>query len=55
MGKDGDYIMSNDWYKKFVYQIVVDKKYLDKKTLNVLKKKPIVCPLWDPFGSLAIC
>ena len=25
-----------------------------QKTLDVLKKKPIMCPLWDPFGSLAI-
>ena len=53
-GRDGEYIMSNDWYQKFVYQIVIDKKFLDSKTLKVLDKKPIVCPLWDPFGSLAI-
>ena len=54
IGKDGEYIMSNDWYKKFVYQIVIDKKFLDTKTLKSLTKTPIMCPLWDPFGSLAI-
>jgi len=54
MGNNGYYIMSNDWFKKYVYQIIIDKKFLDKKTLDVLNKEPVLCPIWDPFGSLAI-
>lgn len=53
-GIDGEYIMSKDWFNKYVYQIVIDKKYLDKNILEYSKKKSINCPLWDPFGLLAI-
>ena len=54
MGKNGYYIMSHQWFKRYVYQVIIDKKYLDKKTRQVLEKTPIVFPLWDPFGALAI-
>ena len=51
--KDGYYIMSNTWFDQFVYQTVVDKKYLNEEELKVLKEKPIVLKPWDPMGSLA--
>ena len=51
--KDGYYIMSNTWFDQFVYQAVVDKKYLNEKELSALKEKPIVLKPWDPMGSLA--
>lgn len=51
--KDGYYIMSNTWFDQFVYQAVVDKKYLNKEELKALEKKPIVLKPWDPMGSLA--
>ena len=51
--KDGYYIMSNTWFDQFVYQAVVDKKYLNKEELQALKEKPIVLKPWDPMGSLA--
>lgn len=54
IGMKGEYIMSNNWFKKYVYQIVIDKKYVDKTVLEILGKEPVICPLWDPFGSLAI-
>ena len=52
-GRDGYYIMSNTWFDQFVYQAVVDKKYLNEKELKALKEKPIVLKPWDPMGSLA--
>ena len=51
--KDGYYIMSNTWFDQFVYQAVVDKKYLNEEELKALKEKPIVLKPWDPMGSLA--
>ena len=51
--KDGYYIMSASWFDQFVYQAVVDKKYLNADELKALSKKPIVLKPWDPMGSLA--
>ena len=51
--KAGYYIMSASWFDQFVYQAVVDKKYLNKNELKALKAKPIVLKPWDPMGSLA--
>lgn len=38
---------------EFVYQAVIDPKFLSKDVRNVLNKEPIVLPLWDPMGALA--
>ena len=51
--KDGYYIMSGSWFDQFVYQAVVDKKYLNEEELKALKEQPIVLKPWDPMGSLA--
>jgi bleomycin hydrolase len=52
-GKDGYYIMSDKWFDEYMYQIVVNKKFLTKKELSALEKKPIELEPWDPMGSLA--
>lgn len=51
--KDGYYIMSKSWFDQFVYQAVVDKKYLNKEELKALQGEPVVLKPWDPMGSLA--
>ena len=51
--KAGYYIMSASWFDQFVYQAVVDKKYLSKEELKALEGKPIILKPWDPMGSLA--
>lgn len=38
---------------EFVYQAVVDPMFLSEEIRDVLKKEPIVLPLWDPMGALA--
>ena len=48
----GNYYMAEDWFKDYVYLIVVDKKCVFKQELDVLKNKPIVLPYWSPFGEL---
>ena len=44
--------MSTPWFERHVYQVVVDKKFCDKKTLAVLKQKAVAVKMWDPFGNL---
>ena len=51
--KDGYYMMSASWFDQFVYQAVVDKKYLNEEELKALKGEAVVLKPWDPMGSLA--
>ena len=44
---------SDSWFDEYVFEVVVDKKHLDQKVLNVLKTRPIVLKPWDPLGNLA--
>lgn len=45
--------MSADWFKEFVFEIVVDKSIVPKDVLDVFSQTPIVLPPWDPMGTLA--
>ncbi len=49
----GYFVCSDSWFDKFVYQAVVNKKYLSEKQRECLKKEPIELLPWDPFGTLA--
>ena len=51
--RDGYYMMSASWFDQFVYQAVVDKKYLNEEELKALKGEAVVLKPWDPMGSLA--
>lgn len=53
MGDKGFFVMSDDWFDEYTYQVVVNKKYLSKEELDMLEKEPIVLKPWDPMGSLA--
>lgn len=53
VGNDGYFIMSDSWFDTYVYQAVVNKKYLNEKELECLEKEPIVLAPWDPLGTLA--
>ena len=52
-GNKGYYIASDTWFDKYVFEAVVNRKYLNKKQLAAAGKKPVVLDPWDPFGSLA--
>lgn len=49
----GYLIMSDDWFSEFVYEVVIDKKFLTEEILAVTKQTPVVLPAWDPMGALA--
>ncbi|GAA5909933.1 hypothetical protein JCM5296_002537 [Sporobolomyces johnsonii] len=50
----GYMLMSDEWFDQFVYQIVADRKYIDRALVDVFEHgEPTVLPPWDPMGSLA--
>lgn len=51
-GFKGNYYMAKSWFEDYTYQIVVDKKCISHKILNVLKLKPTLLPYWSAFGAL---
>ncbi|PUU95396.1 aminopeptidase C [Halanaerobium sp.] len=53
VGEDGFFIMSNDWFNEFNYEVVINKKYLAEADLKSYQKDPVVLKPWDPMGSLA--
>ena len=52
-GKDGFFVMSDDWFSEYTYQVVVNRKYLDSKALSAYESEPVQLEPWDPMGSLA--
>lgn len=53
VGKDGFFTMSDKWFDEYVYQVVVNKKYLTQEELDAWNQEPVVLEPWDPMGSLA--
>lgn len=53
-GKDGYYLMTDRWFDEYMYQIVVNKKYLTNEQLAAYQSEPTGLEPWDPMGSLAV-
>lgn len=49
----GYYVATDSWFTKYVYQVVVNKKYLTKEERESLKAEKIRLKPWDPMGTLA--
>ena len=53
-GKDGFDSIAGAWFDEYVYQVVVDKKYLSDGQRRIFEQdEPIVLAPWDPLGALA--
>lgn len=48
-GYKGHLIMTDEWFNEYMFRLVVEKKYVPEKVLNILKQKPIRLPAWDPM------
>lgn len=46
---DGHLIMTDKWFDEYMFRLVVDKKYVPAKTLEILKQTPTKLPAWDPL------
>lgn len=45
----GHLIMTDPWFDEYMFRLVLNKKYVPAKVLDVLKQKPITLPAWDPM------
>jgi bleomycin hydrolase len=53
-GRNGFDTLSDAWFDEYVYQVVVDKRYLTDEQRHILEtEKPTELAPWDPMGSLA--
>jgi bleomycin hydrolase len=52
-GQEGYYIMTDEWFDEYNYQVVVEKKYLSEAQAAAYAQEPVVLQPWDPMGSLA--
>ena len=53
-GEKGFYIMSDKWFDEFLYEVVVDKKYLQDEYVKLFENEEAkFLPPWDPMGALA--
>jgi bleomycin hydrolase len=52
-GNKGYFLMTDKWFDEYNFEVVIDKKYLPKRILEIFNQVPISLDPWDPMGSLA--
>jgi len=52
-GDKGYFLMSDDWFSEYNYEVVIDKKYLSKNFLKMFEQDVVRLDPWDPMGALA--
>ena len=50
-GNKGYLTMTDEWFTEYFFRLVINKKYLNKKVLDVLKQEPISVPFYNPAFS----
>lgn len=48
-GYNGHLIMTDEWFNEYMFRLVVETKYVPEKISNLLKRKPVRLPAWDPM------
>jgi bleomycin hydrolase len=48
-GYNGFLIMTDEWFSEYMFRMVVEKKYIKKEILELLKQESIKLPPWDPM------
>lgn len=54
IGDKGFLVMSDRWFDEYMYEVVVDKRYVPAELLPLIEADPTVLPPWDPMGALAV-
>lgn len=52
-GLKGYYLASDSWFNRYVYQAIINKKYLSSEQLKAWSQEPKKLKPWDPMGALA--
>ncbi|OGC03605.1 hypothetical protein A2V82_10790 [candidate division KSB1 bacterium RBG_16_48_16] len=48
-GNKGYWTMYDNWFDKYVFTVIIEKKYLKTEDLKLLDRKPKRIPAWDPL------
>jgi len=48
-GYKGNMIMTDEWFDNYMFRLVINKKYIDQKFIDMLNQKPTMLPAWDPM------
>ena len=54
VGKKGFFIMTDEWFDEYMFEIAIPKKYLPKELIKLLDLPPVSLDPWDPLGALAL-
>jgi bleomycin hydrolase len=52
-GQGGYFMMTDEWFNEYVYQIVVSTRDVSKSISDILQQDPVVLSPWDKMGALA--
>ena len=50
-GANGYIIMTDEWFREYMFRIVANRRYCPASVLDLLKQKPVRLPAWDPMFS----
>lgn len=50
VGVNGYFVMDDNWFDDYVYDVVINKKYLTKEELAEYEKEPTMLPAWDALS-----
>lgn len=48
-GMSGYIMMTDEWFREYMFRIVANRKYCPAAVLDLLKQKPVRLPAWDPM------
>ncbi len=48
-GHKGHMSMTDEWFNEYMFRLVINKRYVDQKYLDMIKQKPTMLPAWDPM------
>lgn len=48
-GDDGYIIMTDEWFREYMFRVVVNRRYCPASVLDLMKQKPVRLPAWDPM------
>ena len=50
-GYKGHLIMTDQWFREYMFRLVAESKYIPERLKKMLDQKPIRLPMWDPMFS----
>ena len=50
-GYKGHLIMTDQWFREYMFRLVAESKYVPERLKKMLDQKPVRLPMWDPMFS----